>query len=114
MFINEKQPGLPEGYFIRYRKHRKICGSLSSDEFCEDDKTSSAVIRKFEIIGEAVKKTGDDAGKSNPYIPWKEMAGMRGRLIHAYSDVDYDLIWHTIKNRLPEVKKQVQKMLENR
>lgn len=52
--------------------------------FQADDKTASAVIRKFEIIGEAVKQLPEEIRKAYPEVPWKEMAGMRDRLIHFY------------------------------
>ena len=66
-------------------------------EFCADDKTSSAVIRKLEIIGEATKNIPDNIQKQYPNIPWREMAGMRDKLIHFYFGVDYKLVWTTIK-----------------
>jgi len=83
------------------------------DDFVKDDKTASAVIRKFEIIGEATKQIPDEIRQKYPTIPWKEMAGMRDRLIHFYSGVDYKLVWDTIKNRLPQVKPLIKKILEN-
>ena len=77
---------------------------LDAESFKHDDKTSSAVIRKFEIIGEAAKNVPDAVKQKYPDIPWKEMAGMRDKLIHFYFGVDYDLVWSTIKNRLPQLK----------
>jgi len=82
----------------------KFVEDISFEEFREDDKTASAVIRKFEIIGEATKQIPDDIKQKYPEIPWKEMAGMRDRLIHLYFGVDYNLVWTTIKNRIPIVK----------
>ena len=60
-------------------------------EFSADDKTASAVVRKFEIIGEAAKNIPEDIRRRYPKIPWKEMAGMRDRVIHFYFGVDYQL-----------------------
>lgn len=76
---------------------------MSFDEFKEDDKTSSAVIRKFEIIGEAIKHIPDEIKVKYSAVSWKEIAGMRDRLIHAYFGVDYKLVWDTIKMNLSEL-----------
>jgi len=84
---------------------------LSLDEVREDDKTSSAVIRKFEIIGEATKHVPEDLKEKYPDIPWKRMAGMRDRLIHAYFGVDYRLVWEAIKIDIPELKPRLQQVL---
>ena len=71
----------------------------------EDDRTSSAVIRKFEkILGEATKQIPDGLRQQYPGVPWKEMAGMRDRLIHLYFGVDYQIVWKTIGERLPILK----------
>ena len=86
---------------------------LDYKQFLVDDKTSSAVIRKFEIIGEATKKIPESLRKQHPQVAWKDMAGMRDKLIHAYSEVDLNLVWLTIHNRLPELKSTIEKILEN-
>ena len=79
--------------------------------FQVDDKTSSAVLRKFEIIGEAAKQIPDEIRQEYSHIPWKEMAGMRDKLIHFYFGVDHHLVWKTIKERLPKLKQEIQKIL---
>lgn len=86
-------------------------GNLTFEEFLKDDKTASAVIRKFEIIGEAVKNIPENIKEEHPAVPWKEMAGMRDKLIHFYFGVDYNLVWQTVKNRIPTVKNQLRDIL---
>ena len=77
---------------------------MEYDGFIKDDKTSSAVIRKFEIIGEAVKNIPDSMRAQYSAVPWREMSGMRDRLIHFYFGVEYRLVWQTIKDVVPAVK----------
>lgn len=91
----------------------KFVEGMEFDEFKRDDKTSSAVIRKFEIIGEATKNVQGSLKQMQPNIPWREMAGMRDKLIHFYFGIKYDLVWHTIKDVIPDVKPLIQKILKN-
>ncbi|MFH1542472.1 MAG: DUF86 domain-containing protein [bacterium] len=69
--------------------------------FSVDKKTSFAVVRGIEIIGEAAKNIPSDVKAKYPEIPWKELAGMRDKVIHGYFGVDLSVIWQTAKNDLP-------------
>ena len=84
---------------------------MDFEKFKADDKTTSAVIRKFEIIGEAAKHVPDAIRDKYPTVPWKEMAGMRDKLIHFYMGVKYELVWQTIKDVIPQIKPVLRKII---
>ena len=85
---------------------------MTFEQFKNDDKTSSAVIRKFEIIGEATKNIPEEIKEKFSQILWREMTGMRDRLIHAYSEVDLKLVWMTIRQRIPKLKSVIELILQ--
>jgi uncharacterized protein with HEPN domain len=72
-------------------------------EFEDDPRTSAAVVRMLEIVGEAVKKIPDGVRKNEPDVPWREIAAMRDRLIHEYFGVDLEIVWDTAKNDIPSL-----------
>lgn len=91
----------------------KFIGGMDFESFKNDDKTSSAVIKKFEIIGEAAKHIPEEIRNQYPQIKWKEMAGMRDRLIHFYFGIKYDLVWYTIKDVIPQVKSIIESITKD-
>lgn len=86
---------------------------IDFEEFRTNDEKSSAVIRKFEIIGEAAKSLPENLKEKYPEIPWKEISGFRDKLIHFYFGIKYELVWQAIKNRLPQLKSSIQNILLN-
>ena len=81
------------------------------DAFMADPKTQDAVIRNLEIIGEAAKNIPGKLREDRPEIPWKQMAGMRDRMIHQYFGVDLRLVWDALERDLPEIKRKIKAML---
>ncbi len=86
---------------------------LSFKEFSENQLVVDAVIRNFEIIGEAVKNIPRYIKEKYRYIPWKKITGMRDKLIHEYFGVNKKVVWKTIKEDLPKVKPEIEKILES-
>ena len=86
---------------------------IDFETFKRDDMRSSAVIRKFEIIGEATRNIPDNIKQKYSSIPRKNISGMRDRLIHFYFGIKYELVWDTIKIDIPVLKSQIKKILEN-
>lgn len=71
----------------------------------------SAVLRELEIIGEAAGRVSEKTKKRFSDLPWKELIGMRNRLIHAYFEVDHDIVWITIREYLPSFQKQLREIV---
>ncbi|HHT9118618.1 MAG TPA: HepT-like ribonuclease domain-containing protein [Candidatus Hypogeohydataceae bacterium YC38] len=91
----------------------KFVGGMDFETFKNDDMRVSAVIRKFEIIGEASKNVPEGIKQKHSSIPWSDMAGMRDRLIHFYFGIKYELIWNAIKEGTPRIKPLIRKILED-
>ncbi len=83
---------------------------VSKDAFFENEEKQSAVVRQFQIIGEAVKNLSTEIKNKYQEIPWNNIAGMRDKIIHKYFDVDLDVVWEVIFNDLPKFKKGIIKI----
>lgn len=85
--------------------------AVGHDAFLTDRMRQDAVIRKLEIIGEAVKNLSAGIRQRRPDIPWKQIAGMRDRLTHDYFGVDLTLIWVVVERELPTLKAAIDALL---
>jgi len=81
-------------------------------KFKHDYKTIDAVIRNFEIIGEASKNLPIAIKEKYPLVPWQEMYYLRNKVSHEYFGIDYEIIWDVASNYLPQNKKQIDEILE--
>ena len=80
-------------------------------EFHKNRSLQDSIIRRLEIIGEAVKNLPSSFRAKHPDIPWKQIAGMRDILIHEYFDLDFALTWKVVKQELPVMKKKLSNLL---
>ena len=84
--------------------------AVSRDDFLSNTQVQDAVLRRLEIMGEAVKNIPDEFKNRYPEIPWKKIAGMRDVLIHAYFGVNLDRVWKIIEENIPHLKSEMAKV----
>ena len=87
---------------------------ITLSHFKKNEMIIDAVVRNFEIIGEASKNIPISIRRLHPEIPWEQMQGMRNILIHEYFGVDIKTVWHTAKHHLPTLKKQLETILKQK
>jgi len=92
------------------RKIKEFSEGLSFKEFSGNELVQDATIRNIEIIGEASKKISSDTKQIYFEISWKEIAGMRDKLIHDYLGVDVEVVWRTIKEDIPILERQIREI----
>lgn len=86
--------------------------NMSFEDFAKDRKTSYAVLRCIEVIGEASKNVPIEIREQYPSVPWREMAGMRDKVIHFYFGVDLKKVWMVVKRDIAQLKPLFHKILE--
>lgn len=83
---------------------------IDEPEFYRNKEKKYAVVRALEIIGEAAKNVSKELKAKHKQIAWKEIVGMRDKLIHGYFGIKWELVWGTVKNKIPELKNQLLKI----
>ena len=95
-------------------KIKRYTKSLNFESFIENEKIVDAVIRNFEIIGEAANRIDPDYRKRNPEIEWKRIRGFRNRIVHDYFGIDYEIVWEIIENYLSELIELLEVLISNK
>lgn len=99
-----------EHILLSIAKIKEYTNNLSRSDFENNEMIQDAVIRNIEIIGEATKKISENLKSSYLEIPWREMVGMRDKLIHDYMGIDLEVVWKTIEVDIPELYALVKKI----
>ncbi len=92
-------------------KIEEYTSGFSGTQFNGNTLVQDAVARQIEIIGEASKQISPDLKKKHAGVPWKNIAGMRDKLIHDYLGVDIEAVWATVETDLPALKLQIKQVL---
>ena len=95
----------------RISKIDSYIGTMTYEEFKQDDKTVSACIREIEVIGEASKQIPKEVTSRFNELPWSLMAKMRDKLIHWYFDIDEEIVWNVATQKLPQIKEQIDEIV---
>lgn len=93
-------------------KVTEFTSGLDFDSFVADVKTTYAVVRALEILGEAAKHLPDEFRQQHPALPWREMAAMRDKLTHDYFGVNLGVVWKTIQSDVPTLRPHLQALLD--
>jgi uncharacterized protein with HEPN domain len=86
---------------------------MSLEEFAADTRTTDAVIRNLQIIGEAVKQLPKATRAQDDAVDWRRITGMRDMLVHAYFGVDVEIVWDVVETKLPPLRAAVRRLLDN-
>lgn len=101
-----------EDIFESIQNIRIYSEGMTYSTWCKDKKTIDAVVRNFEILGEAANHIPTDIQSQYPHIPWHQMRGIRNILIHEYFGMDEDVIWETIQNDIPVLEELFSQLLK--
>lgn len=109
---------MPREYKLYLQDILEACGKIEEytvdqglESFKADSKTFDAVLRNLEIIGEAAKSVPEEVRSRNAQIDWKKIAGLRVILAHAYFGVDAEIIWDIIRNEMPSLRAEIEKLI---
>lgn len=110
--MKERDYGSCIEYIIEHMNYaEEFIKSMTFEEFATDKKTVLSVTKCIEIVGEATKHVPDSIREKYPEVPWREMAGIRDRLVHSYFKVNLEIVWMTVAVEFPELRPMMEDIL---
>lgn len=94
-------------------KIETIIGTTSEGSFLTDEVSTAAVLHHLTVIGEAINRLSQELRERHPEVPWRQMVAVRHRIVHAYFDLDWQILWNAAADDIPQLRKQVAVVLES-
>jgi uncharacterized protein with HEPN domain len=101
---------LIEDMLAAMRKIERYTSAMDEELFRRDEKTVDAVVRNLEILGEETRQLPEDFSARHPDMPWRQIAGLRNRIVHDYFGLDLEMIWEVIRHDLPQLQAQLEQL----
>jgi uncharacterized protein with HEPN domain len=99
------------GHILEAVERIILFGQDGEDRFRSDLRTQDAIIRNLQVMGEAAKKVSIEIRTAHPDIPWKDITGMRDRVVHDYFGVSLDIVWDVVQNHVPPLREKIRQAL---
>jgi uncharacterized protein with HEPN domain len=108
---NRDYLGFLEDILFSIEKIEKYSKNSNFDDFCKNDMLIDAIVRNFEVIGEAAKNIPNKVKETYPEVEWKKVMAFRNVLIHEYFGIDLESVWDTVKKNIPSLKSEISKII---
>ena len=106
-----KDDRLYMGHILEAVDRILLFGQDGETRFRTDVRTQDAIIRNLQVMGEAVKKVSAETRDAHPEIPWKDIAGMRDRVVHDYFGISLEIVWDVVVNHIPALREKIHRAL---
>lgn len=93
--------------------NRSLSPDMVKEDLIDDEVLKRAIVRSLEIIGEATKKIPADIKEQWSDVPWRNIAGMRDKLIHDYIGINYSIVWDVVRNKIPEITSFIAQIIDS-
>ena|SRR5579864_3104895 len=105
------EPSFLKDILSACRKIEAIVGATSEDSFLKDEVSSAAVLHHLAVIGEAISRLSLELTGRHPEVPWRQIVAVRHRIVHAYFDLDWQILWDAATGDIPELRRNVLNIL---
>lgn len=99
------------GHILEAVERIQLYGRDGEERFRSDVRTQDAIIRNLQVLGEAAKKVSTGTRDAHPEIPWRDIAGMRDRVVHDYFGISLDIVWDVVVNHIPPLHEKIREAL---